>query len=95
MDRFISGEWNAICDRCGFKYKASKLREEPRTHLRVCDKCVDEPNPQEFLKGREDKQSVPWTRPEPQEQNVSVTYIDTSIGTQETTIPSGTFNNEL
>lgn len=65
------GQWNAICDRCGFKKKARQLRLE-WTGLRVCGKCWEPRHPQEFLKGKKDDQAPPWVRPEPSEIDVSV-----------------------
>lgn len=63
------GQWNAVCDRCGFEYKARQLRQE-WTGLRVCcgpgtNGCFETRHPQEFLKGVKDDQTPPWTRPEP------------------------------
>ena len=28
MNKFVSGQWNAICDRCGFKFKSSELKKD-------------------------------------------------------------------
>ena len=63
------GQWNAICDRCGFKYKSSKLKRE-WTGLMVChgpetNNCFEPRHPQDFVRGRMDDQSTPWSRPEP------------------------------
>jgi len=60
--------WNAICDRCGFKYKSHQLRLE-WTGLRCCDgpgtnECFEVRHPQESVRGRADKQAPPWTRPD-------------------------------
>lgn len=68
-DHYEPGQWNALCDRCGFKFKARKLRKE-WTGLRVCDgpdtnNCFEERNPQDFVRGKPDKQTPSWTRPEP------------------------------
>lgn len=38
------GEWNAICDRCGFKYKASMLKEEWQG-LMTCPTCWETKHP--------------------------------------------------
>lgn len=57
------GTHNAICDRCGFKYKADELREE-WTGWMVCDHCWEPRHPQEFLKGQPENENVPWTRPD-------------------------------
>ena len=87
------GDWNAICDRCGFKFKASKLRKTWDGWM-VCPEDWETRHPQEFVRARPDKQSVPWVRPEKADTFVSVTY-NLSDGVQENTIPSGTFNNEI
>lgn len=65
------GDWKAQCDRCGFTYYASELRKE-WTNLRVCSECYEPRNPQDFLKGKADRQAPPWSRPESE--------IDVSIG---------------
>lgn len=58
------GDWNAICDRCGFKFKASELKEE-WTGLMVCPEDFELRHPLDFVKGRADQISVPWVRMEP------------------------------
>jgi hypothetical protein len=61
---FKKGEHNAICDRCGFKYKSSQLRKE-WTGLMTCRKhCWERRNQQDLIKAVEDKQTVSWSRPE-------------------------------
>jgi hypothetical protein len=60
---YSHGRWNVICDRCGFKLLNSDLRKE-WTGLRVCAKCFDPRHPQDFVKGKADKQAPPWSRPE-------------------------------
>ena len=71
-DHYKHGDYNAICDKCGFKYKASQLR---RTwdNLMVCKKDWEPRQPQDFVKGVKDKQTVPWARPEP--ENVFVDNV--------------------
>ena len=63
LDIFVLGDFNRICDRCGFKYKASDTRKE-WTGLIVCDRCWEERHPQEFVRGIPDKQAAPEPRPE-------------------------------
>lgn len=36
-----------LCQRCGFKFKLSALREDGDTHLLVCSECFDIPHPAE------------------------------------------------
>ena len=57
------GDWNAICDRCGFKFKASQLKEDWQG-LRVCAEDFEHRHPMDFLKVYPDKVNVPWTRPD-------------------------------
>lgn len=58
------GDWNAICDRCGFKFKASELKEE-WTGLRVCKDDFEQRHPLDFLRARTEQVSVPWVRLDP------------------------------
>lgn len=64
QNKYKHGEWNVICDVCGFKKKASevKLRWDG---LYVCKEDWETRHPQEFLRTPKDDQSVPWTRSEP------------------------------
>lgn len=64
MRNFLElGKWNVICDRCGFKYKNTDLKEE-WTGLMVCDHCWEPKHPQLFIKVIKDEPGAPWTRPE-------------------------------
>lgn len=74
-DYYKSGDYNAVCDLCGFKYKFSKLRKT-WDGLYSCPKCWEPRQPQDFVKGVLDKQSVPVTRPESTDEFVDVTFID-------------------
>ena len=65
---YVHGQWNAVCDRCGNEYKARQLRRE-WTGLRVCSgagtlNCYEPRHPQDFVRGKADRQTPPWTRPE-------------------------------
>lgn len=59
---FKSGDWNALCQRCGLRHKASELKLE-WTGLHVCDECWEERHPLDFLRARVDKIWVPWVSP--------------------------------
>jgi hypothetical protein len=68
------GQWLAICQRCGGQHKARKLRLE-WTGLRVCHGegtrgCWEKRHPQDFVKGKADKQAPPWTSPRPEDSDV-------------------------
>lgn len=90
MSELIWGTWNAICDRCAFKKKAFELRKE-WTGQMVCKDCFEHRHPQDLIKVPKDTQSVPWSRPEPVDVFVSVTYVAGTVGQQGPTVPAGTF----
>ena len=94
-DTWSLGKWLVLCDRCGFERTNDKLKKE-WTGLMVCaDTCWEPRHPQDFVRAKPEENKVTYTRPEPADQFVSVTYVDSSVGVQETTIPSGTNNNGL
>lgn len=68
------GDWNAICDCCGFKFKASELRER-WDGLMVCPEDWESRHPQDFLRVRGDNPSVPWTRPESDDEFIQICYL--------------------
>ena len=70
-----NGDWNGLCDVCGKKFKSSQLRER-WDGLRVCKKDYEQRHPSDFVRGRPDNQSVPWTRPENTDVEVSGMYIE-------------------
>jgi hypothetical protein len=56
--------YRAVCDRCGYDRWNYDLRAE--SGLRVCrNGCYDPPHPQEKVRGRADRQTPPWVKPEP------------------------------
>lgn len=57
------GEWNAICDVCGRKFKSSQLKRR-WDGFRVCKDDWEKRHEQDFLRGRPDNPSVAWARPE-------------------------------
>lgn len=60
---FKSGQWNAICDRCGREFKSGELRKDWQG-LMVCSKDFEYRHPQDFLKISPEKVTPPWVRPE-------------------------------
>ena len=61
---FKSGSWNITCDRCSKKTKADEIKKE-WTGFLVCPVCFEQRHPQDFVRARQDKISVPFTRPIP------------------------------
>jgi hypothetical protein len=70
---YISGKWNVICDVCGKKVKASEVRERWDGFI-VCKADFEMRHPQDFVRARQDKISVPFTRPRPVDEFVFVDY---------------------
>lgn len=62
-DYYKKGDWNCICDVCGFKRKSSEMRKR-WDGVMVCQEDWEPRQPQEFVRGVPDQQSLPWTRPE-------------------------------
>lgn len=71
---FKSGEWNIICDVCGFKFKASEIKKR-WDGLLVCTSDYELDHPQKYIRVREDGQSVPYIRDEPEDTFLYVCYI--------------------
>lgn len=63
-DEYRHGDFNRICDRTGFKVKASETRHE-WNGLIVRKESWEPRHPQDFVKARGDRQRVPYPRPEP------------------------------
>lgn len=91
---YKKGDWKAICDVCGWDYYASQLLLR-WDGARVCKKDWEPRHPQDFLKTQPDNQSVPWTRVEPSDVFIEVDYVAEDVGSQEITIPDGTFGDYL
>lgn len=88
---YISGSNNITCDVCS---KKIKVEDSARRWdgFQVCKAtCWEERQPQDFVRSRQDKISVPITRPIPTLVFTDITYIDTG----NTTIPSGNNNGDL
>ena len=79
MTTFHSGQWNAVCDRCGFKFKSSELRKDWQG-LMVCDKDFETRHQQDFIKIRAEKAVPDWVRPRPEDTFKTVCYIYESSG---------------
>ena len=72
---FDSGDWNAICDVCGFKFKASQLKKR-WDGLMVCDGDWEQRHPQELIRPIAESPALPWTRPEATDVSIGPSYSD-------------------
>jgi hypothetical protein len=59
---FVSGQFNLYCDSCGKKIKAGEAKKR-WDGLIVCPDDYEERQPQDFVKAKTDKISVPFARP--------------------------------
>lgn len=57
------GQWNVICDRCGFQFKSGMIKDE-WTGLKVCKECWESRHPQTLIQVPKDDPSIPWGRPD-------------------------------
>ena len=58
------GDYNAICDVCGRKFKFSRLRQK-WDNTWACENDWEPRQPQDYLRGIPDNMSVPLSRPDP------------------------------
>lgn len=77
---FESGNWNFICEVCGFKRKATEGVERWDGFM-VCKPtikkgCWEMRHPQDLIRPIPDQQKLPWTRPEASDQFISVTMTN-------------------
>lgn len=73
------GDYNAVCDVCGFEFKASKMRKNWQG-LFVDDACYEPRHPLDYIRTRPEKASVPVARPEVEDINLLVCYMWDSSG---------------
>lgn len=97
---FEPGKWNVICDRCGFQRKNDQV-VKTWDNFMVCGPstgktCFETRHPQDFVRAKPDNQAVAFVRKAPAETYRTVDTISSTVGVQETTIPTGNFttNNE-
>lgn len=59
------GDYNAQCFECGRKFKFSSLVRHWKGYY-VCREHWEERQPQDFVRGTTDDQTVPYAQPQPQ-----------------------------
>ncbi|MCP3681597.1 MAG: hypothetical protein GY861_02810 [bacterium] len=72
---YVLGDYNAICDACGMKRKASTMQTRWDGFF-VCPSCWNVRSPQDDVVGIPDDQTVPIGRPA-----VTSTVGETTVGT--------------
>lgn len=58
------GDYNAQCYECGRKFKFSTLKRHWKGYY-VCEEHWEERQPQDFVRGSSDDQTVPYAQPLP------------------------------
>ena len=76
-DYLKSGDFNALCDSCGFKFKASELRRRWDGFM-VCSDDFEERHPQDLIRLRPERTALPWARPYPTDTFVTPAPADGS-----------------
>lgn len=94
MNQYKSGDYLAVCDSCGFEFHASKLKKR-WDGFYVCEKDWETRHPQDFVRGRKENSKLPWSRPEPADTFITVSYVASTVGEQYSTIPSGNNDGSL
>ena len=74
-DHAVLGNFNAMCDVCGFKFKGSELRRRWDGFM-VCSQDYEQRHPQDLIRSIPDRQSIPWARPAPPLNFVVVAPVD-------------------
>lgn len=73
-DYYKPGAWNAICDICGLRFKSDELQKNWKGQM-VCSDDFETRHPQDFIRVPKEDVSVPWVRPEGQDQFIDVCWI--------------------
>lgn len=63
-NHLILGNWNALCDSCGRKFKALDLKQR-WDGLMVCKEDWEMRHPSDFLRVQKEKIAVAFSRPYP------------------------------
>lgn len=93
---YVSGLWNLYCDSCAIKIKASEAKKR-WDGLVVCPSCYEERQPQDFVKAKLDRITVPFARPsDPWKSDVPLGLFDrVQITDSDIKIIFGSFYNAI
>lgn len=79
-----SYNYNAVCDICGFEFKADKLQKRWDGYM-VCKEDWEPRNILDFYRTRDDNHKLPWVRPEDGEDLAWSTILTNITGSSDTT----------
>lgn len=64
MSEYKSGQWLAICDTCGLKFKSSQLKKRWDGFM-TCAADWNVRHPLDSIKSPPPEKPIPWSRAEP------------------------------
>jgi hypothetical protein len=91
---YVSGGWNVICDSCGKKIKASEAKQR-WDGLIVCPADFEMRQPQDFVKARQDKITVPFTRPRPTDAFILVQGVNDPVSVVDVLTTTATYTRNI
>ena len=83
-DYLLLGDWNAVCEMCGRKRKASMLVKNWQGGWR-CPEHNEPRQPQDFVRATPDTQTPPWAQPMPADSfarnfiNINVSVVTETV----------------
>lgn len=77
-DNYEKGQWNAVCDVCGFEFKAKELKKRWDGFM-VCKEDFEVRHSLDFQRAREERVSVPWTRTDDSEGEITAFTTDQTL----------------
>lgn len=77
---YVSGEFNLVCDVCSKKIKAHEAKQRWDGFI-VCTDDYEVRHPQDFVRAKQDKITIPFQRPIPELIFTNVTYGNMYIDT--------------
>lgn len=70
---FVNGQWNVICDVCGFKKKSGEVRKR-WDGLIVCEEDFEMRHPLDFIRVPTESNNIQDSRPEGADQFILHNY---------------------
>ena len=71
---YKAGEWSVTCDVCSKKIKAGQAKKRWDGFI-VCPDDYETRHPQDFVRARQDKITIPFSRPIPTLVFTGVSYL--------------------
>lgn len=85
-DHLVLGDWNAVCEMCGRKRKASMLVKNWQGGWR-CPEHNEARQPQDFVRAVPDTQTPPWVQPMPADSFTFFCGPDDQTAIPDTALP--------